>query len=119
MMATGGESPGRDRATASMERVLRAERDADAQVAERRQRAEVALEAARAAARRIGRRTDERLARLHARCTARIEADIAALRAEAAAAEQAAAQPIDPAALRQACARLSHWLIGLDDDRSR
>ena len=118
-MVTGSDSPGRDRATASMERVLRAERDADAQVADCRRAAEENLEAAREAARRIARRTDDRLARLHARCTARIEAEIEALRAEAAAAEQAAAQPIDPEVLRRACAHLSHWLIGLDDDRPR
>jgi hypothetical protein len=118
-MVTGSDSTGGDRATASMERVLRAEREGEARVADCRREAERGLEAAREAARHIARRTDERIARLHARCSARIEAEIAALRAKAAAAEQAAAHPIDPAALRHACARLSTWLIGLDDDEPR
>lgn len=118
-MVTGSDPTGGDRATASMERVLQAEREADAQVADCRREAEQGLEAAREAARHIARRTDERIARLHARNAARIEAEIAALRAKAAAAEQAAAHSIDPAVLRHACARLSTWLIGLDDDESR
>lgn len=118
-MVTGSDQPDSDQATASMERVLRAEREGEAQVAGCRREAEQGLEKAREAARHIARRTDKRIARLHARCTARIEAEIGALRAKAAAAEQAATHPIDPAALHQACARLSTWLIGLDDDESR
>lgn len=97
-----------DTVETEMERVLRAERDAERAIARCRERAGETLEAARAHARDITRRTDARIDAVHARCAEATRKHLQALEREAAAME---ASPTwderDSERLQQAVERLA------------
>jgi hypothetical protein len=94
-MSSQGDPGSRSAVTASIERVLRAERAT-----------EEAVEG------------DRRISALHARCTRRIEAEIEAMRRAAAAEERRGAlHDRGRARLDLAAARLAAWLAGGEHDR--
>jgi vacuolar-type H+-ATPase subunit H len=117
-MSSQGDPGSRSAVTASIERVLRAERATEEAVEGCRQEAERLRQAARDQARRIGHRTDRRISALHARCTRRIEAEIEAMRRAAAAEERRGAlHDRGRARLDLAAARRAAWLAGGEHDR--
>ncbi len=87
-MSSEAGRPPQSTPTASMERVLRAERAVEESVAECRREAERMIEKARDEARHISHRTDRRISALHARCSESIEAQVGTMRRQAAAEER-------------------------------
>lgn len=101
-------------AAQAVERVLRAEHDAEASIAQAREHAREQLEAAREDALAIVNRAAERLAAWQRRHADALERRLAALRDAAAASEQARHAP-DPAAIADAVDRVAARLTGIDD----
>ena len=105
-------------AAQAIERVLRAEQDADAGIAGARQLAQATLDRARDDALGIVNRAAERVARWQRRHAAALERRIAALRERAAASAEMQRLP-DEAAIAAAAARVAARLAGEADTRPR
>ncbi|RPH65984.1 MAG: hypothetical protein EHM83_05050 [Burkholderiales bacterium] len=101
-------------AVQAVERVLRAERDAEAELARARDRAQAQLEAAREDALAIVNRAAERIARWQRGHGEALDRRLAALRDEAAASSQAQSVPDEPA-IGAAVARVAARLTGAAD----
>jgi len=103
-------------AARAIERVLRAEQDAEAGVAGARQLAQATLDRARDDALAIVNRAAERIARWQRGHAAALERRVAALREQAAASARTQ-RPVDEAALAESAARVAARLAGGADTR--
>jgi F0F1-type ATP synthase membrane subunit b/b' len=101
----------------AIERVLRAERDAEAELVQRRQEAARRVESARAEALAIVNRALERAARWRERHAGALARRVATLRSRAAVAPVPAA--VDEAAISAAIARVAARLTGAEGDQPR
>lgn len=101
-----------------LDRVLRAEREAEEAVDAARAEAERTIEEARERARAIGRRTEERIARARIACAEQTEREIEALRAAEEDRTERVERLSEQAGSRDAAvARVAAWLLGTSEDR--
>lgn len=107
-------------AGAVVERVLEAERSAEAALSQARAAGEALIAAAHAREEAIRRRGDDRISRLHVALKGRVDAEIERLKQGAAASDvsPAGGQPvaIDPRSLARAVERLAAKLTGQDHE---
>ncbi len=95
-----------------MNRVLKAERDAELAVAECENQARELLSAARRRANRIANRTDERITLLKMRCSQRVAGEISRQERAEKAARKQTVEELDETGLRECIEAVSAALIG-------
>lgn len=101
-----------DPTVAAMERVLKAERAAEAKLRDCRQQAAAIVAAARERAGGIARRADARISKLHMAYMQKIGRDIALLASQSAVPGDGARDSVEAAVLAQAARRLAAKLTG-------
>lgn len=106
-MATGAFPQGVDQVRAAMDRVLDAEREAQAEIERAHETARALLREARDGVRRIEERARARQARIHAACDVRAAASIESLRREAGLAAPDSTDAREAALVAAACRRLA------------
>jgi vacuolar-type H+-ATPase subunit H len=106
-VATGVSQQGTDQVREAMDRVLAAERAAQAEIDDARDQVRELLRQARDEVRRIEERARRRQARIHAACESRATAEIERLRREAGLAANASSDGKEFALVEAACHRLA------------